>query len=256
MRGRPRASLKRAVVAESTACRERAVGRESTVCCERAADTESTEHTERAEEAESTEYDEQKQRTPIMDDLTPDDTFQALWAQISTISSAVPLKKWNKDHGLAARTMLSDQQARFLVDGYYTMQENRKRTTNQSHALAEAGEPATCLDWLKDQDEKLERWIAGALGYYVSTNKMGPWLEATHGIGRRPLGLRGHPQGAYRWPYLAVLRHCRFWPETMGEGPKAALERCWQSSVLQDRRQLNEAKQQPGVLLRPHLPRP
>jgi hypothetical protein len=45
-----------------------------------------------------------------------------------------PIERLTKDLKEAAIT-LSDDEARFLVDAYYAMQENRKRTDNQVRAL-------------------------------------------------------------------------------------------------------------------------
>lgn len=83
-----------------------------------------------------------------------------------------------------AAVTLSDAEARFLVDAYYTMQENRKRTDNQVRALNTSGEPHAVIAWLAKQDATLEKQIARALGAYV--DKRGPaadWCLSQVGIG-------------------------------------------------------------------------
>lgn len=93
-----------------------------------------------------------------------------------------PLMKMSKDIKQAAAT-LSNQEARYLVDTYYQMQDNRLRDNNQIRALRESGEPHEVLHWLAEQDSFLEKQIKGALGVYVKNHIMGEWLEGISGIG-------------------------------------------------------------------------
>lgn len=94
-----------------------------------------------------------------------------------------PIERLTKDLKEAAIT-LSDDEARFLVDAYYAMQENRKRTDNQVRALSTSGEPHAVIAWLAEQDHRLEKQVARALNAYIEHR--GPaaaWALAQVGIG-------------------------------------------------------------------------
>lgn len=80
----------------------------------------------------------------------------------------------------AAATM-SDDEARFLVDAYYVMQENRKRADNQVRAMA--NEPHAVLMWLADQNSGLEGQIKRALDRYSESKLIGQWMKSIYGIG-------------------------------------------------------------------------
>jgi hypothetical protein len=93
------------------------------------------------------------------------------------------ITRLTKDLRDAAIT-LSDDEARFLVDAYYAMQENRKRTDNQVRALNTSGEPHAVIAWLAEQDGTLEKQVARALKAYVEHR--GPaaaWCLRQVGIG-------------------------------------------------------------------------
>lgn len=78
---------------------------------------------------------------------------------------------------------LTDQEARYLVDAYYMMQEDRKRSDGQVRALGETGEPNAVLAWLAEQSGILERQIARALDKYTQAHAMGSWMREVYGIG-------------------------------------------------------------------------
>lgn len=83
----------------------------------------------------------------------------------------------------AAAITLSRDEARFLTDAYYTMQDNRIRSSHQMRTLKESGEPHTVLSWLATQDATLEKQIAGALKRYVEAQEIGKWATSIVGIG-------------------------------------------------------------------------
>jgi hypothetical protein len=93
-----------------------------------------------------------------------------------------PVSRLTKDLANAART-LSAGEARFLVDAYYAMQDNRIRTTAQVRALTESEEPHDVLRWLAAQDESLEGQIRRALAKYADASKLGEWAQSNKGIG-------------------------------------------------------------------------
>ena len=90
------------------------------------------------------------------------------------------LIKLNKDLKTANYT-LTDNEARFLVDAYYQMQENRKRSDNQVRSMAE--EPHEILAWLADNSRRLENYIKIALDYYSNSTSTGQWARSQVGIG-------------------------------------------------------------------------
>lgn len=95
------------------------------------------------------------------------------------IESAVRL---SKDLKTAAAT-LSHDEARFLVDAYYQMQENRIRADAQIRALTASEEPHATLEWLSANDALLERNIRAALDRYSSAHEVGRWSKSIVGIG-------------------------------------------------------------------------
>lgn len=94
----------------------------------------------------------------------------------------VPVARMSRDITIAAKT-LSAVEARYLVDAYYMMQEDRKRTRNQERALDESKEPNLILSWLAAQSETLEEQLKKALDHYTQHHPMGEWMRDVKGIG-------------------------------------------------------------------------
>jgi intein/homing endonuclease len=90
------------------------------------------------------------------------------------------IERMTRDLREAAATM-SAQEARYLVDAYYLMQEGRKRADNQVRAMV--GEPHRVLAWLAKQSDVLENQVKGALGKYADAQPVGAWMRANKGIG-------------------------------------------------------------------------
>jgi len=88
----------------------------------------------------------------------------------------------SRDLAKSAATLGADE-ARFLVDAYYTMQEGRIRTGNQIRALSESGEPHSVINWLNMQDDIMEKQIKRALEKYAEANPLGKWAMSICGIG-------------------------------------------------------------------------
>lgn len=93
-----------------------------------------------------------------------------------------PLKKLNKDLKDAAVTLSRDE-ARYVVDTYYQIQDFRKASNNQVRALSESEEPHSVLDWLATNMETLERNMKSALGIYAKADQVGKWAMSIVGIG-------------------------------------------------------------------------
>ena len=80
-----------------------------------------------------------------------------------------------------AASTLSAKEARYLVDAYYIMQEDRKRADNQVRSMAD--EPHTLIGWLGEQSSILEHQIKRALQSYAQSSAVGEWAMANYGIG-------------------------------------------------------------------------
>lgn len=93
-----------------------------------------------------------------------------------------PITRLSRDLRVAAMT-LSDTQARFMVDAYYLVQENRIRADAQVRSIMEAGEPVTVLLWLADQMRSLENQTKAALDKYSSAHPAGEWARSVVGVG-------------------------------------------------------------------------
>lgn len=93
-----------------------------------------------------------------------------------------PIQRLTRDIAKAAVT-LTDDEARFLVDAYYQMQENRIRTFGQVRSMTETAEPNGVLAWLATQDQVLENQIKRALDAYSAASPLGEWARSICGIG-------------------------------------------------------------------------
>ncbi len=82
-----------------------------------------------------------------------------------------------------AAVTLGTSEARFLVDSYYMMQEQRKRTSSQVLALSESTEPHDVLRWLMEQSRDLENQVKRALTKYAEGHPMGHRVMEVVGIG-------------------------------------------------------------------------
>lgn len=94
----------------------------------------------------------------------------------------VSVERLTRDLSKAAVTLTPDE-ARFLVDAYYTMQEGRIRANNQVRALGESEEPHSVLSWLGMQSETLENQVKRALDQYSKSSQLGEWARSVVGIG-------------------------------------------------------------------------
>lgn len=92
------------------------------------------------------------------------------------------VRRLTKDLRLAAER-LSDAEARYLVDLYYTTQKNRIRANNQIRAGSESGEPNELLSWVAGNFDVTEQGCKSALHAYAKTRQAGRWMLGIHGIG-------------------------------------------------------------------------
>ncbi len=78
---------------------------------------------------------------------------------------------------------LTPEQARYLVDLYYLLQDYRIRAAGQQRAMNESGEPHQLINWAFGNFDVLEKDIAKALDRYSDGQVPGRWARSIVGIG-------------------------------------------------------------------------
>jgi hypothetical protein len=101
---------------------------------------------------------------------------------IAIDTDVIGVVKLSKDQRVAATTMGEDE-ARYLVDQYYQIQEFRKAASNQGRAQAAAGEPLIFHGWYTDQLVLLEGSIRSALDKFSGHHPLGSVVRNVIGIG-------------------------------------------------------------------------
>ena len=158
----------------------------------------------------------------------------------TVLTDTTPVTLLHRDLITAAATM-SAVEARFLVDLYYSWQDDRKAADNQVFQMEK--EPHGVLAWLADQSGDLEKQIVKALDSYTDAQRpvralaQGSLRHRPRHLGRTPRAYR-HPQVSDRRPHLA-LRRPRSDSEVAAQN-QAALERQPQGADLEDRPELHE----------------
>jgi len=141
-------------------------------------------------------------------------------------------QKLSRDLARAGATM-TDQEARFLVDNYYMLQEGRKRSNNQVRQMK--NEPHELLSWFADNSGMLERQIVRALTSYTDAQvPVGTWLKANYGIG--PVisaGLLAHidikvcPTVGHIWKFAGYDPTTKWLPKTKRPWNADLKTLCW-----------------------------
>ena len=93
-----------------------------------------------------------------------------------------PLKKLKRDIRSGGATLGRDE-ARFLVDLYYTMQEHRIATAGQERSLVKSGEPHETIAFFSGQMETLESQVKSVLDVFSASDPLGQWARSVVGIG-------------------------------------------------------------------------
>lgn len=101
---------------------------------------------------------------------------------MSILAQLEPLQRLTKDTRKAAIT-LSAQEARYLVDTYYSLQKFRIETSNQVFALNQSEEPHDTLGFFFGQFKVLEGDIQKALDTYSAAQPLGEWARLHVGVG-------------------------------------------------------------------------
>ena len=106
---------------------------------------------------------------------------------------------------------LSDQEARFLVDTYYQMQDARIRHEGQIRSMYDTREPHSVLTWFAQQFGTLERQLRRALDRYSFDHPDGDWLREQIGIGPviaagflAHIDIQKAPTAGHIWSYAGL----------------------------------------------------
>lgn len=152
----------------------------------------------------------------------------------TTLTDVQAIKALHRDLVTAAATM-SAEEARFLVDLYYSWQDDRKAADNQVRQMEK--EPHGVLAWLADQSADLERQIVRALDSYTSAqDPVGTWLKANYGIG--PViaaGLLAHiditrcPTVGHIWRFAGLDPTVKWLPKTKRPWNASLKVLCWKT---------------------------
>jgi hypothetical protein len=161
------------------------------------------------------------------------------------------VQRLSKDLVTAART-ISDAEARFLVDAYYSMQDGRIRADGQVRSIeknpVDTGdvdddgtpikmiEPHDVLSWLSNQSWVLETQVKRALSKYVDGHIVGTWLLSNYGIG--PVisaGLLAHvdirkaPTVGHIWRFAGLDPTVKWLPKTKRPWNAGLKVVCWKA---------------------------
>ncbi|OHB78648.1 MAG: hypothetical protein A2W31_15275, partial [Planctomycetes bacterium RBG_16_64_10] len=127
-----------------------------------------------------------------------------------------PFVRLSKDMKQASRT-LRKQEARWLVDIYYQIQNDRMRSAAQARTCEEAGEPNRLLDWVFESMKRFEGAIRSALGEFAKTYQVGQWMQAQVGIGPvlsaallAHIDIRKAPTVGHIWRFAGLDPTCKW----------------------------------------------
>jgi len=101
---------------------------------------------------------------------------------VETVGLTEPFIRLKRDMRDAAQE-LGAHEARWLVDAYYMVQDERIRSAAQWRQGEKAGESHRLAFWLFGSMRRFEAAIKAALGEFASQYRIGVWLQGVHGIG-------------------------------------------------------------------------
>lgn len=102
--------------------------------------------------------------------------------QEPTMNELIAATRLTRDLKRAA-ALLSDEQARYLVDLYYALQKSRIGAAAMARASMEAGEPNDLISHTETMYQMLENDMKSALGIYAQSKVPGKWAMSITGIG-------------------------------------------------------------------------
>jgi len=168
-----------------------------------------------------------------------------------TIVPLDAIKRLSKDLREASR-LIGVQEARYLVDLYYQIQDVRKAQTNRVGACRRADEPAAILEWVATNTRTLEADIASALGEFAAGYAVGRWLQSITGVGQvlsagllAGFDIRRAPTAGHYWRYagydptqqwVSAADARKLVAEIMGSAKRPKLEHIEQAAARLNRR--------------------
>jgi hypothetical protein len=84
-----------------------------------------------------------------------------------------------------ASKKITHTEARYLVDSYYVMQDQRIRLAGQLRSARQGNDdqPCTVLEWFLQNASRLESQVGLALKHYASAHEVGEWAMSICGVG-------------------------------------------------------------------------
>lgn len=93
-----------------------------------------------------------------------------------------PIERISRDIRNAA-TLVTPDEARYLVDTYYQVQDFRIASAAQVRSLTASGEPSAFVGWTQATMEYIESQIKNGLDKYTDSTVVGRWAKSITGIG-------------------------------------------------------------------------
>src|SRR5581483_4175976 len=119
---------------------------------------------------------------PVRDGREPEVKGDSMVAQIREVEDLESVQRLSRDLARATATLNPDE-ARYLVDTYYSLQEYRIAAASQIRALREADHPHVVLSWLYEQMQTLEDQTKRALAKWAESRTDTRWAMSITGIG-------------------------------------------------------------------------
>ncbi len=144
-----------------------------------------------------------------------------------------PVKRLSRDI-VKASGVASVDEARYLVDTYYQLQDYRKASNNQARSLIGEGEPHEVITWAAEQMDVLENQIKRALAAWADSQPVAVWAQTIVGIG--PVisaGLSAHidisraPTAGHIWRFAGLDPTSKWLPKTKRPWNAALKVLCW-----------------------------
>lgn len=110
------------------------------------------------------------------------DTYVDEIPRSSEITSLELVNRLSRDLRQAARE-LSREDVRYVVDLYYSMQDYRKKATNQERAAGDDREPHRIVTWAAEQFSTMEKQVERFLEVFALHDPVGAWSLGILGIG-------------------------------------------------------------------------
>lgn len=155
------------------------------------------------------------------------------------------IDRLSKDLKRASETM-GPKDARYAVDAYYAIQDERKAAQLRVFQADNHGEPHDLNDWIIDNMKVLERRIASALDRYSMGQPIGQWARSVVGIG--PVigaGLIAYidvtiqPSASHLWSYAGLNPQAK-WEKGQKRPWNAHLKvLCWKIGMSFEKTQNN-----------------